>query len=117
MRACLSKAVKVAPPDETLSAATRRMREVAPAVTETTDRLEQLIARRVTLEAVRGDRSQANSLRDMQAHIERSAKDARTPVTEWEQLPAAALRALCNEVEAVLRIWKWTGEGSDLSAL
>lgn len=96
---------------EALNAATRRMRELAPTMTETTGRLERLIARRVTLEAVRGDRTQADSLRTMQAEIERSAKDARTPATDWEQLPATALRDLCKEVEAVLRIWNWTGEG------
>lgn len=96
---------------EALNAATRRMRELAPTVTETTGRLERLISRRVTLETVRGDRTQADSLRTMQAEIEQSAKDARTPATDWEQLPAMALRDLCKEVEAVLRIWNWTGEG------
>jgi hypothetical protein len=96
---------------DSLNETTVRMRELAPTVAETTSRLEKLVSRRVTLETVRGDRAQAESLRTMQAEIEQSTKDARGPATDWEQLPASALRDLCKEVEAVLKIWKWTGEG------
>jgi hypothetical protein len=94
-----------------LEATVGRMRELAPTVTETTGKLERLIARRVKLEAIRGDQAQADSLRTMKAEIEQSTKDARAPATDWEQLPATALRDMCKEVEAVLKAWKWAGEG------
>lgn len=94
-----------------LDAATRRMRELAPTVTETPGRLERLIARRVTLETARAERAQADSLRTIQAEIEQSAKGGRASTTDWEELPATALRNLCKEVEAVLKIWEWIGEG------
>jgi hypothetical protein len=78
---------------------------------EGSSRLDQLVARRITLEASRSDEIQASSLRDLKERIERTAKSGASSTQKWEPLPSASLRKFCEEVEGVLTEWKWDGKG------
>ncbi|MDE5455243.1 hypothetical protein GWE18_20820 [Bradyrhizobium sp. CSA112] len=89
-----------------------RIKEVlAPTMQVDTQRLESLINRRVELEAIRSDETQASSLRQMKDQIENATGDGKAPSKEWEPLPSKALRAFCAEVERILAEWKWKGDG------
>lgn len=95
----------------TLERTDRRIAEViAPAVRETTARLETLVARRIELEGRRSDEEQAQTLRTLRSDLE-GAGGSKTPKREWESLPSTALRDLCIQIEAVLKEWQWKGEG------
>lgn len=83
---------------------------IAPAVKETTQNLESLVARRIELEGRRSDEEQAQTLRSLRSDLERAAGSKLTK-REWEALPSAALRDLCIQIEAVLKEWQWKGEG------
>lgn len=84
---------------------------LAPKLRASSSRLDQLVARRVELEAARSDEVQASGLREIKGRIE-SATIGRGPsALGWEPLPSKALRDFCIEVEAVLKEWKWEGEG------
>ena len=73
--------------------------------------MDLLVGRRVELEATRSDEMQASGLRGLKESIE-SATIARDPSTSgWEPLPSNSLRKFCAEVEAVLKEWKWEGQG------
>jgi hypothetical protein len=84
---------------------------LGPKLRDSSSRLDQLVARRVELEAARNDEAQASGLREIRGRIQ-SVTTARDPSAQgWEPLPSKALRDFCVEVEAVLKEWKWEGEG------
>ncbi|ADP71282.1 hypothetical protein Rvan_2054 [Rhodomicrobium vannielii ATCC 17100] len=97
---------------ETLERTERRLDQVLqPALRADTIQLQALIARRVDLETKKADRDQLDSLRAMKAEIERVAYMAGGTARQWEPLPRKALRAFCDEIEAVLKEWRWVGPG------
>jgi hypothetical protein len=94
----------------TLERTDRRIADViAPALKETTARLDRLVVRRVELEGRKADDEQAEALRTMKSDLER-ASGTKPAKREWESLPSSALRSLCVEIEAVLKEWQWNGE-------
>ncbi|WP_238232054.1 hypothetical protein [Methylobacterium thuringiense] len=94
-----------------LRANTRLNSIIQPAIQTNVERLQSLLDRRIYLEATRSDREQLEGLRAKKDEIERAAESRRPAKREWEALPGKALRAFCNEVEFVLREWKWSGTG------
>lgn len=94
----------------TLERTDRRIADViAPALKETTARLDRLVVRRVELEGRKADDEQAEALRTMKSDLERTS-GTKPAKREWESLPSSALRSLCVEIEAVLKEWQWNGE-------
>ena len=84
---------------------------LAPAMQHGSTRLDELIARKVSFEAARNDQLQASTLRVLRERIEQAAKADRPASQKWEPLPSASLRKLCEEIESVLKEWKWDGNG------
>ena len=82
-----------------------------PAIQDITSRLQKLVAHRIDLEAVRNDHDQVANLRLIKDEIEKVAEDSKGPSRKWEPLPSFELRELCNEIEALLQEWSWTGPG------
>jgi hypothetical protein len=94
-----------------LEAANRRLNEVVqPSLRSAASHLQVLMDRRLKLEMVKGEREQLDSLRTLKDNI-LSAAPSRGPKREWEELPGAALRLFCDEVEKVLREWNWPAPG------
>ncbi|MES0149281.1 hypothetical protein NKJ95_18810 [Mesorhizobium sp. M0012] len=85
---------------------------LAPALQDGSSRLDRLVARRLQLEAMQNDDTQATNLRQLRERIETvSSGKAGAATQKWEALPSAALLKFCKEVEAVLKEWNWEGEG------
>ncbi|PZU87728.1 MAG: hypothetical protein DI528_06780 [Shinella sp.] len=82
---------------------------LAPAAQSITDRLDRLVTRRVEMEAARKDQDQIQTLRALKGELQR-ATQADDGVSKWEPLPSSALRKFCQEIEAVLKDWKWGPE-------
>lgn len=80
---------------------------LAPQINFTAARLEELINRRIVLEAERSERDQWVGLCQLKAKIELAARQERAPTQQWEELPPIAVRSFCSEVEAVLIEWNW----------
>jgi len=83
---------------------------IAPAFEDVTSQMEGLMARRVRLEAEKGELEQVASLRALKQDIEEASKGKATK-GKWEQLPSSALANLCSEIEGVLNDWSWKGPG------
>ena len=97
---------------ETMKRVDARIKSIiAPAMQDGSVRLDQLVARRISMEAVRSDETQAFGLRTLQQRIQGSTKNGSPSSQEWEPLPSASLRKFCAEIEAVLKEWMWEGEG------
>jgi hypothetical protein len=84
---------------------------LTPAMQQSTLRLDQLVARRVTFESSRSDEVLASNLRDMKERIEQASKGRGGPSKKWEPLPSGSLRKFCDEIEDVLKEWNWEGKG------
>lgn len=85
---------------------------LAPTVQDSSSRLDRLVARRVQLEAMQNDDTQATYLRQLREQIETATGgEAGASTQKWEALPSAALLKFSREVEAVLKEWNWEGEG------
>lgn len=82
----------------------------AKIVSTSVEKLDQLVAQRLQLEAARSDEIQAAELRRLREKIE-SSTTGRDRSAKWEPLPEASLRNFCVEVEKLLKEWKWEGEG------
>ncbi|WP_024587314.1 hypothetical protein [Aliihoeflea sp. 2WW] len=82
-----------------------------PAVTNSTAQLRRLNVRRLELESARNTSDQVETLRALKAEIEQSNTGKGKTKIQWESLPGTSLLAFCKEVEAVLKEWKWEGEG------
>ncbi|WP_074068794.1 hypothetical protein [Rhizobium gallicum] len=80
--------------------------ELAPARRSTRNSLNELVARRVELETVRGDRMEAARLSELKEKLDR---DLSQPVAKqvWAPLDPMAVTDLCKEIEAVLHEWSW----------
>lgn len=92
--------------------AERRLASILlPAVANSTAQLRQLNARRLELESSRNTSEQVETLRALKAEIEQSNTGKGKAKKQWESLPGTSLLAFCKEVEAVLKEWKWEGEG------
>ncbi|MGK9165046.1 hypothetical protein KXR53_02045 [Inquilinus limosus] len=97
---------------EVLDRTGRRLDSVVqPSLQTNTARLQSLVSRRVELETTKIDRELLESLRVKKNEIERAASATRGTKRQWEPLPSKALRTFCEEVEAVLREWRWVGAG------
>lgn len=95
-----------------IQAAERRLAStVQPAIANGTAQLRSLNARRLELETTRNDNEQADTLRLLKGQIERTAASSNRGKKQWEGLPGKALTGLCKEIEAVLKEWKWDGDG------
>ena len=69
---------------------------MAPTAQSITDRLDQLVTRRVDLEGARREQDQIQTLRSLKGQIEQPAQtDGDT--AQWEELPSSAVRKLCKE--------------------
>lgn len=98
--------------DGTIQAAQQRLANfVQPAIVNGTAQLRRLNARRLELETVRNDNEQVETLRSLKAQIEQTKAGSSRGKRQWEELPGKSLTALCKEIEAVLKEWKWDGEG------
>lgn len=86
-------------------------RELAPALNETKTRLDKMIQRRLQLENIRSDREQAEALRAIRLDLENAGSSSGSGTEEWAALAPSSLRALCDEVESVLKEWSWKGNG------
>lgn len=83
--------------------------ELAPARRTTRNNLNELVARRVELENVRGDRLEAARLEKLRDKLDQElAQPAAKQV--WAPLDSMAVTDLCKEVEAVLREWSWKND-------
>lgn len=82
-----------------------------PAAANGTAQLRRLNARRLELESARNTSDQVETLRALKAEIERSNTGKGRSNKQWESLPGTSLLAFCKEIEAVLKEWKWEGEG------
>jgi hypothetical protein len=85
--------------------------ELAPALSETKAALDTMIQRRLQLENVRSDREQAEALRSMRLDLENTGTSSGSGTKNWAALGPSSLRALCDEIEGVLKEWSWKGEG------
>lgn len=81
------------------------------AAANSTAQLRRLNARRLELESARNTSEQVDTLRALKAEIEQSNTGKGKTKKQWESLPGTSLLAFCKEVEAVLKEWKWEGEG------
>ena len=81
------------------------------AAANSTAQLRRLNARRLELESARNTSEQVDTLRALKAEIEQSNTGKGKAKKQWESLPGTSLLAFCKEVEAVLKEWKWEGEG------
>lgn len=98
--------------DGVIQAAERRLANtVQSAIATSTTQLRRLNARRLELESARNDSEQIETLRSLKAQIEESTAGSSRGKKQWEELPSKSLLALCKEVEALLKEWKWDGEG------
>lgn len=79
---------------------------LAPDARSVSERLDQLVQRRVRLEAARKDQDQIQTLRALKDQLEGAS--AETPRPKWEPLPEAAKLSFCREVEGVLKEWNWS---------
>jgi hypothetical protein len=86
-------------------------RELAPALSRTKEKLDQLIARRLELETIKSDNEQAEVLRTLRAGLESSLEKPSSAAKEWAGIDPILVRKLCTEIEAVLEEWAWPGEG------
>jgi uncharacterized Zn finger protein (UPF0148 family) len=92
--------------------AERRLASILqPAVANSTAQLRRLNARRLELQSARHTSDQVETLRALKAEIEQRNTGKGKAKKQWESLPGASLLAFCKEVEAVLKEWKWEGEG------
>lgn len=82
-----------------------------PAAANSTAQLRRLNSRRLELESARSTSEQVETLRTLKAEIEQSNTGKGKAKKQWESLPGTSLLAFCKEVEAVLKEWKWEGEG------
>ncbi len=82
-----------------------------PAAANSTAQLRRLNARRLELESARNTSDQVETLRGLKAEIEQSNTGKGKAKKQWESLPGTSLLAFCQEVEAVLKEWKWEGDG------
>jgi hypothetical protein len=97
---------------ETVRRADARIKSIlAPAMQDSSLRLDRLVARRIAMEAARSDEAQASGLRSLKQKIESGTVGGKPFEQKWEPLPSAALRKFCAEIEKVLKEWKWEGEG------
>lgn len=95
-----------------IQAADQRLASIVqPAIADGTAQLRGLNLRRLELETARNNNEQVETLRSLKAQIEQSTAGSNRGKRKWEELPANSLTALCREIEAVLREWKWDGEG------
>jgi hypothetical protein len=98
--------------DGTVQAAERRLANfVQPTIANGTAQLRRLNTRRLELETARNDNEQVETLRSLKAQIEQTTAGSNRGKKQWEELPGNSLTALCKEIEAVLKEWKWDGEG------
>lgn len=81
--------------------------QLAPARRSTRNSLNELVARRVELEALRGDRLEAARLEALKEKLERELSQP-APKQVWAPLDPMAVTDLCKEIEAVLREWSWS---------
>lgn len=82
-----------------------------PAAANSTAQLRRLNARRLELETARNTSDQVETLRTLKAEIEQSNTGKGKAKQQWESLPGTSLLAFCKEIEAILKEWKWEGEG------
>ena len=95
-----------------IQAAERRLANIVqPAIANGTAQLRRLNARRLELESARNNSEQFETLRSLKSQIEQTTAGSGRGKKQWEELPSKSLLALCKEVEAVLKEWKWDGEG------
>jgi hypothetical protein len=83
---------------------------LTPTMQELTSRLDRLLARRIELETARNDHEQIASLRTAKENIEKASESVKGGRQEWEPLPSLAVRKLCEEIEDLLREWKWSSD-------
>ncbi len=97
---------------QTIARTKTRLDEIVqPTLRADARRLQDLLDRRVSLETTKSDREQLDSLIAKKEEIERTAASSRAGKRKWEPLPGRALREFCDEVEAVLKEWRWNGGG------
>jgi hypothetical protein len=98
--------------DDKIQAAERRLASIVqPAFANGTAHLRRLNVRRLELETARNNNEQLETLRSLKAQIEQTTAGSSGGKKQWEDLPGKSLTGLCKEIEAVLKEWKWDGEG------
>lgn len=84
---------------------------VQPAFVTGAAQLRLLHGRRLELEASRNESEQVDTLRALKSKIKQTTDGAVRAKKQWEELPSKALLGFCKEIEAILKEWKWDGEG------
>ena len=84
-------------------------RDLTPGLRATKRQLDELIQRRLELEAIKADIEQAKALRTVKAGLETSASK-RSP-TPKAVLDTFGIGKFCLEIEALLKDWSWKGPG------
>jgi hypothetical protein len=85
--------------------------ELTPALQEVRVRLDALIKRRLTLEAIKSDREQARALEQLKQQLERELNTRQPPNRIWSALEPATLHEFCLALEETLRSWAWKSRG------
>jgi hypothetical protein len=84
--------------------------EITPALKDNRAQLDELIQRRLALEALKAAREQAKELRNRKSELE---QDLRKPPSskKWAGPDPTSSHQFCREVEEVLKEWAWKGDG------
>ena len=85
--------------------------QLAPALRNTKERLDALITRRLEIETIKADTEQADGLRALRASLEQMLEKPSSAKKTWTPIEPNVLLAFCKEIEKVLKLWAWPGEG------
>ena len=84
-------------------------RELAPALRITKLQLDELIARRLELEALRSDSEQADALNTVRESLESTLGKPASAPKGWANIDEIAVHKFCVVIEGVLKEWSWDG--------
>jgi len=90
--------------------AARIDRELVPALQATKLQLDNLIQRRLELEAVKVDTEQADALISARQSLEATFVKPDSAPKKWEAIDSIAAHKFCLEIQKVLKEWAWKGQ-------
>jgi hypothetical protein len=96
--------------DELDRIAARIDRELVPALQATKLQLDNLIQRRLELEAIKVDTEQAEALITARQSLEATLVKPDSAPKKWEVIDSIAAHKFCLEIQKVLKEWTWKGQ-------
>jgi hypothetical protein len=90
--------------------AARIDRELAPALQATKSQLDNLIQRRLELEAMKVDTEQVDALIAVRQSLEATLAKSDSAPKKWEAIDSIAAHKFCLEIQEVLKEWSWKGQ-------